>query len=190
MSFVRTTLALALAAHAAAAAAQDPESCQTIELSDPGWTDISATNGVAAVLLAALGYEANISTLSVPVGYEAMKSGDVDVFLGNWMPAQSSFREDLDAAGAAEILTQNLEGAKFTLAVPSYVAEAGVTDFADLSEHAEEFDQQIYGIEPGAPANQNIQRMIELGDFGLEDWEVVEFWRTGHARPGRQGRAR
>ena len=168
-------LAAALAALAAGtASAQDGEACATVHLSDPGWTDISATNGVAGVLLDALGYEADIATLSVPVGYEAMKTGDVDVFLGNWMPAQAEFRADLEEAGAAEELTQNLEGAKFTLAVPSYVADEGVSDFADLSEHADRFDREIYGIESGAPANQSIQAMIETDDFGLGDWEVVE----------------
>ncbi len=175
MTMSRTALVLLfLSAQAGAAAAQDAESCKTVRLSAPGWTDIAATNGVASVLLGALGYEPEVRTLSVPVGYEAMKSGDIDVFLGNWMPAQQAFRDDLDQAGAAEELAQNLTGAKFTLAVPSYVAEQGVTDFSDLAEHADQFGQEIYGIEPGAPANQNIQGMIELGDFGLKDWKVVE----------------
>ncbi len=171
---VATVLAAAATLSGAAASAQEDEACRTVRLSDPGWTDITATNGVASVLLEALGYEADVSTLSVPIGYEAMKSGDIDVFLGNWMPAQQSFRDDLDAAGAAEVLNQNLTGAKFTLAVPSYVAEAGVTDFADLAANAEAFGSEIYGIESGAPANTNIQSMITADDFGLGDWSVVE----------------
>ena len=163
-----------LLAGAGGAWAQVPEECRTIRMSDPGWTDITATNALASAVLQGLGYEADISTLSVPIGYEAMKSGDIDVFLGNWMPAQASFREDLEAAGAAEVLNQNLTGAKFTLAVPSYVAEQGVTDFADLAEHADAFGQEIYGIESGAPANTNIQNMIDADDFDLGDWSVVE----------------
>ena len=159
---------------AGAAQAADPESCATIRLSDPGWTDITSTNGVASTLLTALGYKPDVKTLSVPIGYEAMKSGDIDVFLGNWMPAQQKFRDDLDASKAAEVLAKNLTGAKFTLAVPSYVAEAGVKDFADLGAHAEEFGSKIYGIESGAPANTNIQNMINSGDFGLKGWSVVE----------------
>ena len=166
-------IALALAG-AGGAWAQEAEECRTVRLSDPGWTDITATNAIASVLLEALGYEPEVNTLSVPIGYEAMKSGDIDVFLGNWMPAQQSFRDDLEAAGAAEVLNQNLTGAKFTLAVPSYVAEQGVTDFADLAEHADAFGREIYGIESGAPANTNMQRMIEADDFGLGDWSVVE----------------
>lgn len=160
--------------HGGSAWGQADEACRVVRLSDPGWTDIAATNAVAEILLDALGYEADISTLSVPVGYEAMKGGDVDVFLGNWMPAQAPFRADLEEAGAAEVLARNLEGAKFTLAVPTYVAEQGVTDVADLAQHAERFDGRIYGIESGAPANQNIQAMIEEDAFGLGDWSVVD----------------
>ncbi len=166
--------ALALLLTAGAAQAADPESCATIRLSDPGWSDITSTNGVASTLLTALGYKPDVKTLSVPIGYEAMKSGDIDVFLGNWMPAQQKFRDDLDSAKAAEILVKNLTGAKFTLAVPSYVAAGGVKDFADLAAHADEFGSKIYGIESGAPANTNIQNMINSGDFGLKGWSVVE----------------
>ncbi|MDR6100122.1 glycine betaine/proline transport system substrate-binding protein [Agrobacterium larrymoorei] len=154
--------------------AADDAACKTVRLSDPGWTDITATNGVASVLLNALGYEADVKTLSVPIGYQAMKNGEIDVFLGNWMPAQKSFVDDLNTAKAAEVMTKNLEGAKFTLAVPAYMAEKGVKDFADLAMHASEFDSKIYGIEPGAPANQNIQKIIDANDFGLKGWQLVE----------------
>lgn len=172
--FKISTLAVLTLAAAQPALAQDPETCMTVRFSDPGWTDISATNGVAATLLEALGYTADIPTLSVPVGYEALKNGQTDLFLGNWMPAQQEFRNDLDAAGTVVELVQNLEGAKFTLAVNKAGAEAGVADFADLDARKDEFDGKIFGIEPGAPANQSIQAMIEADDFGLGDWTLVE----------------
>jgi glycine betaine/proline transport system substrate-binding protein len=162
------------AASFSTAQAADDASCKTIRLSDPGWTDITATNGVTSVLLSALGYEPDVKTLSVPIGYQSMKNGEIDVFLGNWMPAQKSFIDDLNSAKAIEVMNKNLEGAKFTLAVPSYMAEKGIKDFADLAKHADEFDHKIYGIEPGAPANTNIQKMIDADDFGLKDWELVE----------------
>lgn len=152
----------------------DDEACKTVRLSDPGWTDITATNGVAAVVLAGLGYEPDISTLSVPVGYEALKNDDTDAFLGNWMPAQQKFRDDLDASGKVDVVTQNLEGAKFTLAVTAPGADLGVKDFADLDAQKDAFEGKIYGIEPGAPANQSIQTMIDADEFGLGDWELVE----------------
>ena len=146
-----------------------------IRLSDPGWTDITSTNSIAAPSSTALGYAPEVKTLSVPIGYQAMKDGQIDVFLGNWMPAQQPFRDDLDAAKAAEVIVQNLEGAKFTLAVPTAQAtELGVADFKDLAAHADAFESKIYGIETGAPANQNLQKMIDAGDFGLGDWTLVE----------------
>ncbi|WP_449044165.1 choline ABC transporter substrate-binding protein [Paracoccus versutus] len=167
------SLALALIA-AAPALADDPASCGTVRFSDPGWTDITATNGVATALLQGLGYTPDLRTLSVPVGYEALKNGDTDLFLGNWMPAQQRFRDDLDASGRTEELVQNLTGAKFTLAVTAAAADLGVQDFADLDGHKDAFQGKIYGIEPGAPANQTIQAMIEADKFGLGDWELVE----------------
>lgn len=174
-AFKTVTAALLLTATAALPAlADDAATCGTVRYSDPGWTDITATNGVAAVLLEALGYTPDIATLSVPVGYEALKGGQTDMFLGNWMPAQQKFRDDLDASGSVEELVQNLEGAKFTLAVNKPGADAGVADFADLDAHKDEFEGKIFGIEPGAPANQSIQAMIDADEFGLGDWTLVE----------------
>lgn len=172
-----TMTAIALASFAGlsnAASAADAAACETIRLSDPGWTDITSTNSIASVLLDGLGYKADVKTMSVPIGYEALKTGNLDVFLGNWMPAQQKFRDDLDKAKAAEVLVKNLEGAKFTLAVPDYVAKEGVKDFADLAANADKFSKEIYGIEPGAPANQNIQKIIEDKKFKLDGWNLVE----------------
>lgn len=166
----RTTLIAGLVFTAAVQAAE-PAQCQTVRLTDPGWTDINATNGVATVLLDALGYQSDISLLGVPIGFKSMKSGEIDVFLGNWMPAQESFIETY--GDDVDIVRVNLEGAKFTLAVPQFVYDRGVTDFADLQQYAEEFDHAIYGIEAGAPANQQLQTMIDSNDFGLKGWNLV-----------------
>ncbi len=52
--------------------------------------------------------------------------------------------------------------------------DAGVASFADIAKNADKFDKKIYGIEPGAPANQNIQKMITAKQFGLDGWTLVE----------------
>lgn len=154
-------------------AAQD-DACRLIRMSDPGWTDITSTNAVFGTLLEGLGYEQQVETIAVPITFQSLANGQIDVFLGNWMPAQTGFVEPLKAEGTIDIVGPNLENAKFTLAVPDYVAEAGVTDFSHLAEHADRFERTIYGIEPGAPANQHIAAMIQAGDFGLGDWTLVE----------------
>lgn len=165
-----TTTTLAALAVAPAFAA-DPASCGKIRMSDPGWTDITSTNAISTTLLKALGYDTDIKTLSVPVSFEALKTGDIDVFLGNWMPAQTKFRDDMAANNSGEMLAKNLGDAKMTLAVPAYVT---VDDFKDLAANADKFNSRIYGIEAGAAANQNIQKAIDSDEFGLGKWTLVE----------------
>ncbi|CAD6555020.1 choline ABC transporter substrate-binding protein [Paraburkholderia metrosideri] len=161
------------------AAAAEPQSCTQVNMAGPGWTDIDATNAMAGVLLKALGYKQSVANLSVPITYQGLKKGQVDVFLGNWMPAQAPVVKPFEEEKSIEVVHPNLTNAKFTLAVPDYVAAAGIHSFADLAKNADRFDSKIYGIEPGAPANQNIKKMVDDKAFGLGNWTLVESSETG-----------
>src|SRR5262245_24419494 len=167
------TLAV-LAATANLAAAADADSCRTVRMSDPGWTDITSTNAILGNLLAPLGYEQNVDNLGVPITFQALENGQIDAFLGNWMPAQAGMVDPMAASGKLVVLTENLTGIRFTLAVPNYVAEAGIKSMADVAAHGDQFDHEIYGIESGAAANQNIDKMIADPEFGLNGWSLVE----------------
>ncbi|WP_299818177.1 choline ABC transporter substrate-binding protein [uncultured Jannaschia sp.] len=166
------TTASALALSAGLAHAQ--EACEEIVFADVGWTDITATTAATTVLLDALGYETDVKLLSVPITYTSMAEGDVDVFLGNWMPTMeadiASYRED----GTVDTVRANLEGAKYTLAVNRPAKELGIASFGDIVSQAEALDGKIYGIEPGNDGNRLIQSMIDDDAFGLSDFEVVE----------------
>jgi glycine betaine/proline transport system substrate-binding protein len=174
-----TLLASLFGLASVAATAADPQSCTQVRMAYPGWSDIDATNAVTGLLLKGLGYQQNVSNLSVPITYQGLKKGQIDVFLGNWMPAQGPLVKPFVEEHSVDVLHANLTNAKFTLAVPDYVAAAGVHSFADLVKHADQFDDKIYGIEPGAPANQNIKKMIADKAFGLGDWKLVESSETG-----------
>ena len=156
------------------ALAADPESCATVRMADPGWTDITSTNAIAGVLLEGLGYEQEVQLIGVPISFRSLQNGDIDVFLGNWMPTQTAMVEPMLAEKSVTLLTDNLSGLRFTLAVPSYVAEAGVKSVTDLAAHADRFDRKIFSIEPGASVNENIRRMLADGAYGLSGWEMVE----------------
>jgi glycine betaine/proline transport system substrate-binding protein len=162
--------ALALFAVAGTASAE----CDSITFSDVGWTDITATTAAATVVLDALGYETEIKVLSVPVTYNAMANGDIDVFLGNWMPTMEADIAPYREAGTVDTVRANLEGAKYTLAVNAAAAELGIRNFADIAEHINALEGQIYGIEPGNDGNRLIMDMIEQDAFGLAGFEVVE----------------
>ncbi len=156
------------------ALAAEPESCAKVHFSDVGWTDITATTAVTGVVLRALGYETDVSILSVPVTYAGLSKGDIDVFLGNWMPTMEADLAPHRDDGTVEVLRPNLEGAKYTLAVNDSLADAGLKDFADIAKFGDQLDWKIYGIEPGNDGNRLILDMIQKDAFGLGKFKLQE----------------
>ena len=153
--------------------------CETVRFADVGWTDITATTALTSVVLESIGYKTKTQVLSVPVTYKSMENNDIDVFLGNWMPTMEADIKPYLENGSVESIKANLEGAKYTLAVPKSVFDAGVKSFADIAKHADKFDSKIYGIEPGNDGNRLIQSMIDKDAFGLKGFEVVESSEAG-----------
>lgn len=162
--------------HAAAAGSQnpDPPSCRTVRFSDVGWTDVTSTTALTAELLRSIGYQPTITVLSVPVTFASLKNGDIDVFLGNWMPAQVADRAPYDADGSVVVIRPNLLGAKYSLAVPAYAYAKGLKDFSDIHRFGAELNNSIYGIEPGNDGNRLVLKMIKDNQFGLGDFKLVE----------------
>jgi glycine betaine/proline transport system substrate-binding protein len=158
----------------AAQAAAEPESCRVVRFSDIGWTDVTATTGLASRLVRLLGYRPTVTVLSVPVTFASLKNRDIDVFLGNWMPAQAADLRPYQADGSVEVIGANLEGAKYTLAVPAYLHEAGLRDFSDIHRFADELNHEIYGIEPGNDGNRLVLTLIKENQYGLGDFKLVE----------------
>ncbi|RBO52021.1 glycine/betaine ABC transporter substrate-binding protein [Rhodovulum sp. BSW8] len=166
-----TSAVSALAMLAAGTAFAD---CDTVVMSDVGWTDITTTTATARHVLEGLGYKVDVKVLSVPVTFASLDSGDVDVFLGNWMPAQSGAIGPYLESGEIEDINVNLEGTKYTLATPTYAWEAGLKSYADIAKFADELDHKIYGIEPGNEGNAYLVSLTEENAFGLGDFKIVE----------------
>ena len=152
----------------------DPPSCRTVRFSDVGWTDVTSTTALTAQLLRDIGYSPTITVLSVPVTFASIRNNDIDVFLGNWMPAQVADRAPYDADGSVVVVRPNLLGAKYTLAVPSYTQALGLKDFNDIHRFATQLNGSIYGIEPGNDGNRLVLKMIKDNQFDLGDFKLVE----------------
>lgn len=157
--------------------AAEAESCKNVRMAEPGWNDLAFTTGVASVLLDGLGYKPKSSLLGVDIIYSSLKSNDLDVFLGYWDPAMVTYFKPYSTDGSIENVRVNLEGAKYTFAVPTYVWEAGVKDFSDLQKFADKFEKKMYGIEPGS--NQLMIDVTKDPKLGLADWTVVESSEAG-----------
>ncbi|MFZ3584160.1 choline ABC transporter substrate-binding protein [Loktanella sp. DJP18] len=169
---LKTTLSVLALCAATPALAQD--ACSTVTMSDVGWTDITTTTSATKQVLNALGYETDVKILSVPVTFASLESDDVDVFLGNWMPAQAAAIGPYLESGEIEKVATNLTGTKYTLAVPAYTFEKGLKSYADINTYADDLDGKVYGIEPGNEGNGYLVSLTEKADSGLEGMEIVE----------------
>lgn len=170
------TLAISVALNAllfSTAIAAEKAECKQVRMSDLGWTDIALTNTTAELILKALGYEPQQTLLALNVTFDSLRNGDMDVFLGNWRPVQDlDYKAYFDDGSVIPVAT-NLTGAKYTLAVPKYVSDAGLKSFDDLQKFADKLDRKIYGIEPGS--NKPLVDMVEQKTHGLDgEWEVIE----------------
>lgn len=173
-----TTLAalcgLSLLLCAAPVTAAEPATCAKVRLADIGWTDVTATTGLTSHLLRQLGYQPEVNVLSLPVTFASMRNRDIDVFLGNWMPSQRADRQPYLDDGSVEIVGPNMSEARYTLAVPSYLYEQGLHDFADIARFGAALGYKIHGIEPGNDGNRLILDLIKENRHGLGGFRLVE----------------
>lgn len=178
MKFRRTAAFLAglamTATGAGTALAEEPAACRDVVFADVGWTDISATTGLASTVLTALGYKAETKILALPVTYTAMAKGDVDIFLGNWMPSQEGDLKPYRDSGTVEVVRTNLTGAKYTLATNEAGAKLGIDDFSKIAAQKDALDGKIFGIEPGNDGNRLLLEMVADNKFDLGTFEIVE----------------
>ena len=149
------------------------QQCETVKLGIVNWTDVQVTTAVAQALLESLNYDVKVSTHSVDGIYQNLSQGKLDAFLGNWMPTMAPIIKPFEEQNTIETLGVNLEGAKYTLAVPTYVYDAGVKTFADLVRFKKNFGGRIYGLEKGNDGNLIIQKMIDSNKFGLGKFRLM-----------------
>lgn len=171
MKLTTTFSALAVLAVSGSAAMA---ACDKVTFSDVGWTDITATTATTTLVLEALGYDTDTKVLSVPVTYISLAEGDVDVFLGNWMPTMEGDIAAYRDAGTVDTVRANLNGTAYTLATNAAGAALGIATFADLAANADALDGKIYGIEAGNDGNRIVMDLIDADTFGMGALEMVE----------------
>ncbi|HEX2753666.1 MAG TPA: glycine betaine ABC transporter substrate-binding protein [Alphaproteobacteria bacterium] len=152
--------------------ASEKDECKTPRFVDIGWSDIRITTEIATTILEGIGYSPKISLLTTDVAYAAMSAKKVDIFLGAWMPAIAESSQPYRDNKTIEKVRINLTGAVETIAVPSYVYDAGIKSLADLVKHKDQFQSTMYGIDPGSNKPQEI--LIAKDVDGLGDWKLLE----------------
>nr|WP_156105311.1 ABC transporter substrate-binding protein [Halomonas xinjiangensis] len=146
----------------------------TLHIGVPAWPGITVKTEIAEQLLAPLGYDTTSQELGLQVIYQGLETGDLDVFLGGWMPAQEAMYGPREESGAIISVANNVDGAQMTLAVPEYTYAAGIQSFADLDENRDMFEGKIHGFGAGSAASELLNEAIDNDTWGLGDWQIVD----------------
>ncbi|WP_435106435.1 ABC transporter substrate-binding protein [Arhodomonas sp. AD133] len=162
-----------LAAVAAIAISQMTAAAEPVRLGTPPWPGATVKTEVAAQILEHLGYETETVNASTSILLKSISMDQLDAELAVWRPSQSHMLDPLLEEGTAVELARNIEGARYKIAVPKYVWEAGVHSLTDLAEHADKFGRTLYGIEAGNAGNEIMKKAIKDDTYDLDGWRVL-----------------
>ena len=155
-------LALATGAALTAGAAQAQDK-GTVHLAYVEWSSEVASTNVMRAVLEQAGYEVDMTSLSAAAMWQAVSTGDADAIVAAWLP--TTHADYLERVGdKVNDLGPNLDGTKLGLVVPAY---SDVDSIADLNDHADSFNGEIIGIDPGAGIMGLTEEVVDTYDLDL-----------------------
>ena len=147
---------------------RQPDHKGEVELLYVEWAGEIANTNVAALILEEMGYEVTMTAVSAAAMWEGIAGGDGDAMLAAWLPGTHGAY--LDARrDRIDMLSPIMEGARIGLLVPTYV---DVNSVAELLDHAERFNHEIIGIDPGAGLMSATEQAMEV--YGLDRFRLIE----------------
>ena len=141
---------------------------KTITIGTLSWEESLAVTAVWKNMLEAKGYKVEVKQLDAGPAYQALSTGQIDVFPEQWPNYFKSFMQKYKA----DIKTVGTwyEGTDINLAVPDYVTD--VNSLSDLPSHADEFGGKIVGIESGSETMKLLKSTVAPG-YGLDkDYKI------------------
>ncbi|SEE74917.1 glycine betaine ABC transporter substrate-binding protein [Ruania alba] len=131
----------------------------------PSWTDGLSTAYLLENKLEEAGYTVEHEELTeAGILYTALAGGDVDIYPSAW-PEVTHAQYMEEYGDSIEDLGTYYGNAKLTWAVPEY---SEITSIADIPDYADELDNQIIGIEPGAGLTAASQDSV-IPAYGLDE---------------------
>lgn len=142
---------------------------ETITIGFVNWAECVAVSNIWENVLEEQGYDVELKQLDVAPLFVGLSQGDVDIFLDAWLPTTHAnyweeYQDDLYDAGV-----WYEESAKLGIVVPSYVTVDSLDDFNSV---ADQFDNEIIGIEPGAGMMKTTAEVIS--DYGMTNTTLVQ----------------
>lgn len=131
--------------------------------------------GVAATflwkhILEEQGYEVELTLADPGPVYAAVGQDDADYYIASTPETHGDYVDEY--GDGFEFIGVWYEPLRHALAVPQYVYEDGVQEVSDLQGRADEFGNQIVGIESGAGITREAQEAIET--YELDGFDLVD----------------
>lgn len=146
---------------------------RNVDFAVPPWPGEIVKAAVARQLLDAIGYNVKVLNLEVAVAMKGIASGDADVDMAVWHPANDPVVGPLLKSGKVDQVAINIPDAKYGMGVPDYVWDAGVHSIGDLHKYAGKFGHKIYGIESGGAGNLLVSKAIQSNEYDLGAFHLV-----------------
>lgn len=136
---------------------------KTVRLAYVNWAEGVAMSNVVKAVLDEKGYKVRLMYADVAPIFATISKGRADVFMDTWMPAthkeyMNKYGDDLDVIG------ENFDDARIGLVVPEYVS---INSIEELNEHADQFNDEIIGIDAGAGIMRATEEAIPEYDLQL-----------------------
>src|SRR5699024_6221349 len=118
----------------------------------------------AKKILEDMGYEVEETEAETGAIYTGLSTGDIDVFMDSWFPNQKQYVEEY--SDDIEDVAVSYDDADSGMVVPEYMDD--IEDVGDLKGKEDLIDNEMYGIDAGDPAMENMEEVIEAYDLDLE----------------------
>ena len=133
-----------------------------------GWIDTEIVAHLTKHTLEEHGYNVTVHYLDAAPGFAGVANGDLDIVASSQLPTthaayMEQFGDDLDSLGCW------YDNATNTIAVNDASPAQTIADLADM---ADEYDNRIVGIEPGAGLMRATQNQV-IPAYGLEGLQLV-----------------
>lgn len=133
-----------------------------------GWEEGIAVSELWAYVLEEEGYDVNLEYADPAPVYSGLSTNDYNVTLDAWLPVtHADYVEEYDD-DIVDLGTWN-EESSLHLAVNE---DAPIDSIDELADHADEFNNQIIGIDPGAGITQ-LTESETIPTYGLDDMEFT-----------------
>lgn len=142
----------------------DKDDKGTIEFGVTPWTSTVPPTKIAGKILEDMGYDVEETEAETGAIYTGLSANDLNVFMDSWFPNQKQYVDRY--SDSIEDVSVSYDDADSGVVVPEYMDD--IDDVGDLKGKEDMFDNEMYGIDEGDPAMDNMEKVIDAYDLDID----------------------